>query len=256
MRLLYAGFQIADRGAARFAPSRVALLNAAGVVHGYACQWDCDSLALAVTPATATTKLLQVEAALRNQEGDLEFLYPDGSPTGKQALSALTLSGVRCVSGPNWSRRPGAQHWTWLEYGASFYWEEVHPSLLVDPDRWLTDFTETVSVRGGTPRLVLHEPINALPVVQTTIPQQGWTVTQRGQAVGRAGYPVPVPPFWPANLADKVVERGSPVRVGRNYRDFPVAWEYQFVFGGAVEPLALPSVWAGYPALPVAPTVP
>lgn len=257
MLLMYNGSLIADRGAAMFMPQRFGLRNSAGILYGYDVTWECPSLSLAVTPETATAKILAIEAVLRNQEGDLLFLYPNGAPSGKGVLSSQTLSGVRCVAGPNWSGTRGAQHYTWIEYSCAFNWRESHPSLLVDPTNFLLDFEESVSVAGGTPLNVLIEPVNAPPIVQTTIPQQGWRITQQGTMTGVARYPAPPPPLWgPSYRVSAMVNRVSPKRIGRYFEGFTVQWAYQFVIGGSLAPTALPNAWIGYPSLPQPPVVP
>lgn len=259
MKLLYGGYQIADNGAARFQPVWQLVPNAAGVGYALAYRWEASDLAIACTPATAPTVIAAIEAVLKTQDRDLIFTYPDGTPTGKGVATSSTLTGVRCTR-MAWSDRPGAQHWTHLSYAATFEWETVLSSVLaVNPERFLVDFSEDVSVRGGGAYNVKRNPFNAAPVVQTTLLEQGYTAVQEGRAVGLGRYPTPPPPQWSLaaySNGEPVVTRGHPRRAYNSYIEYPVSWRYVFAFGGAVPPLALPWFWVGDPALPLPPVTP
>ena len=242
MRLLYSGVQLADVNGAKFTWGRTLQRNAAGIGVGLLWRVAVEQAVVRVNgQADADARIAAAEAVLSVEGGDLVFQRDDLAASAKSVLSAATLSGVRCVEGPVWSSRAGAQHNTWLEFSATFEWETRFASAV----GLLMDFSETLTIEGGTPLVVVLEPINALPVEQETVPQQGYRAVQEGFAVGVAARPNPLSlsPILPApaRLIRQVNVQTSGARVGQNYRDFGARWRREYV--GAAEITGLPAEW-------------
>lgn len=241
MLLTYNGLALGDVGASRFQWGRKLVRNRAGIGQGFLYRVHCSQVSFACAGQTdCAIRMANVEAALAAEGGDLLFLNDDGSRSQNSVLSAATLSGVRCVEGPTWGDRPGAQFSTWREYACVFEWE----TSFGDFAPLLTDFSETLTVRGGQPRLVVLETLNTPPVLQTTVPLTGYRAVQEGFAVGYQGYPDPsqiAPPVWPLAQTDQQVTTASPERVGPAFRNYTVRWQYTFA---SADPLfGLPNAW-------------
>jgi hypothetical protein len=238
MRLLYGGNQIADAGWVQSEWSSDLLRNRAGIGYALTRRVACPRLGLACNgPADADAKGAAVAAALSVQRANLVLQNDDGSSSFKSVLSAATFTGVRCVRGPVWSSLPGAQHVTWLEYAADFEWEEQFAGT----GSLLLDYSERVTVEGGTPLTVVIETLNSAPVTQVTIPQQKYRVTQQGFAVGLNGYPTLAQPLY-ANPIRNPLTRTSPDRFGDNYRGYRADWTYFWEFASAPTGAA-PRLW-------------
>lgn len=240
MRAYYGGLPLGAVNSARFTWGRTLTLNRAGIGIGF--QWsanfgevlfrcssqaECAYLSGLVTDGTAA------------QENDLVVFNDDGSATDHEARSARTFSGVRCTS-LTWLDKPGAQFLTHRLYAATFAWETTLGSPFV-----LMDFAEGYTYSGGTPVIVVHEPINTGPVAQKTVPERGYHATQSGQAVGAYGRPDLAriaPPLFPAAMTDRRITQRSAERCGLKYRNFGVQWSYEFA--SATPLVGLPNAWA------------
>jgi hypothetical protein len=225
VQLVYGGVQIGDTSWVRLTWGRELLLNAAG--YGYAHRGFCSASQIGFRcagQADARARMLVVENALVAQGNDLLFLNDDGSPSANSVLAAACLVPPRCVRGPVWSDKPGAQFLTWREYAADFEWE-----VPASPGPLLLDFRESVTVSGGTPLRVVQEYLNAPPDAVTTVYQQKVVVTQQGFALGVDSYPPAAAPLFPNPNANPVTNT-SPDRVGRGYRSYRTDWAYAWEF--------------------------
>lgn len=238
MQLLYGGVPIADAGWSLVGMESRLLRNRAGVGYGLLRTVSVPKLGLRVAgQADADTKAGVIEAALRAQGVDLVYRNDDASSSFKSVTSSGTLSGVRCVRWA-WSTDPGAQHATYLGYSAEFEWEERFPGVSF----LLTDYKEQVTVTGGVPLTVVIECVNTSPVSQVTVPQQKYTVTQQGFAVGLTGYPTP-PALLYTNPKQRAVSKTSADRVGESYQNYRVDWSYAWEFASAPAG-AVPYQWS------------
>lgn len=236
---------LADYGAARFTWGVVRReLNAAGVVDRLTWQCNVTEAGLACTgPADAAVKIALVQQALAVQEGDLLF------DAGRSVASYATLGGVRCVAGPVWSDRGGANGYTFVSYAARFEWQTLAPGGMP-----LTDFGEVVTVSGGLPRRVGFPIVNGnFSVVQTTTGPEPYEALQVGFGVGLTLRPFANPPLWPLlQTGPNPVTTASARRHGDmapRYTDFRVDWSYRFVSNTPFVPVApgqdVPTEWRG-----------
>jgi hypothetical protein len=241
VQLFFGSVALSDVNGAKFTWGRQLVRNAAGIGVGLLWRVQVERAVTRVNgQIDADARITAAQAALALQDQDLIFYRDDAAASAKSVLSAGSLSGVRCVEGPVWSSRPGAQHVTWLEFAATFEWETRFASAV----GLLTDFHESLTIEGGTPKLVVLEPINAPPVLQETVPVQGYRAVQEGEAVGVAARPTPAvvsPYLWPANLTRDVTVQISASRVGQNYKDFGVRWVREYV--SATPLVGVPNEW-------------
>ena len=242
MRVLYGGVQIGEVNSARFTWGRSLLRNRAGIGYGFRYQVNFGDVIIRTTSQlNCALKMAAGGAALAQQEGDLIVQNDDGSASDNSVLSGATLSGVRCT-GLTWLDKPGAQFLTFRQFACSFEWETAFPGTAF----LLIDFQESLTVTGGTPLIVVFEPINAPPVAQITVPVQGYRAAQSGSAVGYRARPIAAliaPPLFPAALTKQSITQKSPDRVGVNYQNYGVQWQYEFA--SATPLLGNPNAWTG-----------
>lgn len=244
MQVTYQGVNFGDPNCARFTFGRSALTGGDRRVYGHHNFAHFGEIAFAVAgQADAATKMAAIETAFALPYGDLLVLNDDASSSVNTILSAATVDGVRPTE-LVWDDRPGAQFHTWRSFAASFEWETRLPGLA---STFLVDFTESVTVQGGTPKTVVQAPINT-PVTAAdefvTVPKQPYVVTQRGRAVGLSGYPdvsVIAPPLY-ADPTDNPITTTTPRKLGATYQEYVVEWSYTWVFG-ALASLPLPNLW-------------
>ena len=228
MRVTYGGIQLGETNAARFTWARTLLRNKAGIGYGfeYAINFS-EILIRSTSQSDCRFKMSLAGAALAAQEGDLIVWNDDNTPSDNAALSGSTLSGIRCTGGPIWLDKPGAQFLTHRLFACSFSWE----TAFAGTSFFLMEFKEQLTITGGTPLIVVLEPVNALPIAQITVPYQGWHAVQSGMAVGYRARPIAsqiAPPVFPLALTKATVTQMSGERVGVNAKNFGVQWSYEF----------------------------
>lgn len=244
MRVLYGGVQLGDANCARFSWGRQALTGADRMVHGFANFAEFGEISFAVNgQADAATKMAVVETILAFPYGDLLVKNDDNSNSVNSVLSAATVDGVRPTL-LKWSDKPGAQFHTWRSFACGFGWETELAGLTAD---LLVEFTESVTVQGGTPLTRVREPINVAVSAAdeiVVVPKQKYVVTQTGRAAGRFGPPdlgVIAPPLF-AFPSLNPITRTTPKKLGGAYRDHAVEWTYAWEFGDLLA-LPLPNLW-------------
>lgn len=244
MRVVYQGVQLGDTNAARFTWGRRWQYGQDDRLTGWEHEATFGEIAFAVAgQADCFTKMAAIEVALSLPGGNLLVQNDDNSDSVNAVYSAATFGGVRPVF-LTWDDRPGAQFHTWRSYSCGFRWRTMAAGVTTAT---LSEFSESVTVEGGTPRQVVQEPINELTSSADefiTIPKQKYVVTQRGRAVGVLANPnlaVIAPPLYP-NPRTNPVTRTSPQRVGGLFTGYAVEWLYQWEFGDLAA-LPLPNLW-------------
>jgi len=243
MLAVYQGLSLGDIICAKFVWRHWAMLDAAGRVYGHQHDASFGELAFAcASQANCKSKMDAVEAAFYTPYGDLLVLNDDGTNTTNCVASAGTLQGVRPMS-LTWDDRPGAQFTTWRSYSASFSWETRLAGL---PAGFLLEYSESVTVQGGTPLKIVREPINVLTSVAdefVVIPKQKYVVTQRGRAVGLSSYPAGLVgiPLYP-NPNSNPITTTSPMKIGLGSEKYGYEWSYSWEFGDLAS-LPIANVW-------------
>jgi hypothetical protein len=242
MLVTYGGTQLGDIGATRFTWQRALLRNNAGIGYGFQYVANFSEIFFrCASQDECRARMGAIGLATSQENQDLIVWNFDGTPSDNAVLTNSTLSGVRCTS-LVWLDKPGAQFLTHRVYAATFEWETRFPTTA----NLLMDFKETITTSGGTPLIVILEPINALPVAQITVPQQGVRLVQEGMAVGYQRRPNPLaiaPPIWPAYLTGKTISKMSGERVGFYRKNFGIQWRYEYA--SPVELAGEPTEWIG-----------
>ena len=240
MRAYYGGLPLGAVNSTRFTWGRTLTLNRAGVGIGF--QWNCnfgEVLFRCSSQAECAYLSGLVSSNTASQEMDLIVYNDDGSRTDHAAVSDATFSGVRCTS-LTWLDKPGAQFLTHRLFSVSFEWE-----TLLGSEFALMTFSEKLTLSGGPPTIVVHEPINGRPYAQVTVPETGYRATQSGSAVGAYARPdidVIAPLAFPVALTRRNVTYDSAERVGVKYRNYAVQWSFEFA--SATPLVGLPNEWA------------
>lgn len=244
MRAFYQGVAFGDVNCAKFSWGRTAIVGGDRRVNGYQNRADFGEIGFAVSgQADCATKMAAIETAFALPYGDLLVKNDDASNSVNSVLSSGTVDGVKPMS-LTWSDEAGAQFWTFRKFSAAFQWETRLAGLA---GTFLTEFSETVTVQGGTPRTVVQPPINVAVSAAdefVTLPKQAYVITQRGRAVGLTAYPVVAtiaPPLY-ANPNTNPITKTSPMKAGATYFGYAVEWEYSWNFG-TLASLPIPNLW-------------
>lgn len=195
------------------------------------------------TQAALTTRINEIERFLSIPYRDL-ILYDDaGAISAHLLLNATSITGVRCVSGPNFPEKAGNEYVNQRSF--NFVMEADYAIDSVTP---LVRFRETLTISGGGPRFVVREAVEGPPVRQKVTESSGVIAVQAGEAVGFADWPIleeiapPIFPEWLTGGDDNPrVTYVSPDQRGPNRINFGLSWEYRF---HSVVPLnARPNAW-------------
>lgn len=173
---------------------------------------------------------------------DVKLLFPDGSTVSHHALiSADCVGGVRVMMPPQYQDGKGPQGVTYRTWQAQV--TAIVPIPVGQLNTGLRSFTETITRSGGGPRQATIETLTGPPVVQLLRKRTSYKVTQQGSAVGIYVRPQAPPAIWPSALAEgnPVITVGTPRRIGDNYVDWPISWQY--TFDSPVPLLGGPNIW-------------
>ena len=170
----------------------------------------------------------QLRAALAIPYQDLILKRDDGQPSSTQLLNASSVSGVRVISGPDFTNEARdseyvTQRTVRFEVGGEY--------LIRGTENALVSFTETVNMSGdGGPNRHWRFPINGPPIRQVVTPYSLITASQSGSAVGHTRRPVPPAPLWPDYLVHprQTQTQTTPEPHGRAWLNWPVQWSYSF----------------------------
>lgn len=183
-------------------------------------------------------KCAAMQRAFLTPYRDLEIRGDNG-----QVLEAIrsggSLTGVVCVSGPNYPDGQFGDFGTYRKFTATF--QAVYQAEQGKP--LILSYTQTLETSGGFPVVVFQPSVTGKPVKVQTSPATTFKARQSGSAVGLISYPfIPPPIFGAGNLvANPTISRSTPRRNGRGLTEWAVAWSYEFE---SVNPLN------GLPGLP------
>ncbi len=242
MRAYYQAQPFGDVSGSRFTWSHQAMFGADGQTYTYSHQANFGEIVFAVAgQADCKAKMDAIEAAFYVPYGDLLILNDDGSNSTNCIASSGTLNGVK-PGRLTWGDAAGAQFTTWRQLSCDFSWETRAPGLSLT---FLTEFSETVRVQGGTPLTGVREPIN-IPVSAVDefilVPMQKYVVTQQGRAVGLFSLPTAPAPLYP-NPNTNPLSNTTPSRIGPGtYEKYAVEWSYSWEFG-ALPFLPIANLW-------------
>jgi hypothetical protein len=179
-------------------------------------------------PADLSFQENALRAALAIPYQDLILKLDTGQASSTQLLNATSVSGVRVVSGPDFTNDAKDSEYV-TQRTARF--EVAAEYLIRGTENALVSFTESVTVTGnGGPDRNWRFPINGPPIRQVVTPYSLITASQSGTAVGHTTRPVPPPPLWPDYLVNPRHShtKSTPEPHGRAWLNWPVKWSYSF----------------------------
>lgn len=218
--------------------SRTEIVSAGGNQLARRITMDVSGYLIVNGQNDCSQKMAQMIAAIASYNPELILLHDDGSISAMALVNQGSLGGVIYLDGPNFDRNDGAEYTTLRSFSFSAMAE--YP---VTNDFRLVSFTETLSFRGGGPRTIWRESINALPQPQIVALATVYHVTQSGAAVGYLGPVTPPLPIWPgAELVDqRQITQTAPDRLGYGYSNFGCSWRYEFE--SAFPLIGVPNQW-------------
>ena len=123
-------------------------------------------------------------------------------------LAASTIGGTKVVAGPTFAESEG-EYVTWRRYEIQVegYFETATPTYLA--------WSESVTIEDGKPAKAFIQTLTGFPQEQITAQKTTHTASQSGTAIGRAAFPTPPSPIWPAKVVGRLrVTKTGPKRIG------------------------------------------
>lgn len=170
---------------------------------------------------------------------DLIFKRDDGGIAAAcSMLHNNTLDGVKCIRGPDFTSRYGAEYVSQREFQITF--QGKFPIL--NTSTALIQFDEEMTYGGGYPEFIEKPAINGPAQIQLSAFQRAYTLIQSGSATGFMFRPKEPPPAFPLNLRTApVIRKSTPKRIGNTYYQYKISWTYEMM---DVNPLiAFPTLW-------------
>lgn len=207
--------------------TRTPVTSETGDRVGYRETWTIKGMITGTSISDLTTKINALETAYATNAQDLKLVLDDGSTdTAHQMLTASTIGGTKVVAGPTFAESEG-EYVTWRKYEIQVegYFETASPALLA--------YSESVTIEEGQPEKAFIKTLTGFPQEQITAQKTTHTASQSGTAIGRADFPTPPSPIWPAKISGKLrVTRTGPKRIGPigspNLTEYGISWDYPF----------------------------
>lgn len=244
IRLKYGTYEH-NLGEASVSITRQSLLTDSGVPYSWLTTWDIRGTLKGTSQADVGTKINALVNAYATLGGDAKLVFDNGSDTVHVIDASNTIGGIRLVRPPAFPVGDGAEYSLYRNYSVTLEAEEeISYAGGAFGASDIIQWQETVEISGDNgPRKAVIEVLNGLPQEQVLTSHSAVYAVQRGSAVGRASYPNPASPLWPAaeQGGERRIVRTSPEAKGpfviglRSYRMFRIEWSYSFL---AATPLA------------------
>lgn len=210
--------------------------------------WTMDGLLIS-TEATESaaradikTQTAALEADYSLQFKDAGLYMPDGSTlTAHYLTNSELIGGVRVIQPPHYPLSSGTEAVNHRTYRIVLAARK--PIGAASRGNVILSMTETVDSDGGGPMLAFRETLMGQPRRYWSRMSTVCYATQKGEAVGLLSYP-PIPaPIWPSERLRyyPTVVHGSPKRIGNDWVEWPISWEYRF--GSVYQLSGTPHVW-------------
>lgn len=199
--------------------------------------------------ARAEIKLKQaaLEAAYALENQDAILYMPDGTTETHHAYRAANMTGgVRVIQPPSFMEPQGVEGLTLSKY--QIVLQAIVPIPTANLATALQSFQETVEFPPAGAKFGHLETKLGYPVKQQLRRRQIFRARQFGSAVGIYAYPSVPLPLWPFDKVNQepMVTRGHPRRIGNDYVDYPISWQYDFE--SKFEMFGAPHIWGStYP---------
>lgn len=228
MKLAY-GSYVHAANEVTLAISRSEITSPVGRSIGHRERWTITGELFGNSSAELTTAINALVTAYSVNGNNLILFEDDLSTwTAHAMISSLATGGVRITTKPEFPVGDGTEYATVRSY-----------SIVAEADFYngnfpLLEFSETVEVTGGGPRVIWIETRTGPPVQQMVSQQTTSRATQSGRAVGLGNYPNPADPIWPGleDSTQRRITRETPRFSGDNKVEYPVSWSYVFESSG------------------------
>lgn len=213
-------------------------LNEAEIPYIEKIEVTLEGFLTGTTQAELTAKEEILIDAVQAPFYDFVFKRDDGGRSGIYLRNGTSLSGVRCIKGPNFGEKVGAEYANQRKYTVTF--GASYPILNLDT-RYIS-FKERMAYSGGEPVFDYKNAINGEPQLQQVWFREPYQLVQSGEAFGFADYP-PYPPmaFPSARMRAPEVEKIGGDRTGHKYKKFGIRWTY--TMRSNVPLIAVPTLW-------------
>lgn len=205
--------------------------NEAKQKTGYIETWTITGILHASTQAALTTAIASLKSNYAVNGYDLTLYLDDGTtPTSHGLSSSGAKGGVRIIEGPSFPITTGAEYSTYRTFSIVAEAEYNIESGSGNQPKY-ESYDESITFQGtGGPIWKLFPTLNGRWQRQQVAERSSYTVQQRGRAVGKNTRPSPPPPIWPdaEHEEQRVIEFGTPDRVGNGYENYPISWSYVF----------------------------
>jgi hypothetical protein len=213
-------------------------LNAAGIPYIEKFEVDIEGYLTGAGQSALSTAEIALAAAMRIPFQDFVFKRDDGGRTGIYLQNATSLSGVRCIKGPSYTSKVGAEYANQRTFSLTI--AATYPIL--NALTAIISFKERMQFSGGAPVYDFKPAINGEPQKQQLWFREPYQLVQSGEAYGFLDYPsVPPPAFPTAVMMAPTVEDIGPERDGINYKNFGRRWSYTMKSGSPL--IAVPTLW-------------
>ena len=213
--------------------------NEAGVPYIERIEVDCEGYLQGSGQAALTLAENALRNALRVPFQDFCLFRDDNGRSGINLRNNTSLSGVRCIRGPSFQSKYGAEYCNQRQY--SFTIAADYPLLSVATT--YISFRERLQFSGGEPVYDHKLAINGPAQKQLVWFQEPYTLVQSGEAFGFLDYP-PFPPmaFPAARVSAPQTGLIGPDKCGLNkYKKFGISWVYTMRSNAPL--VAVPTLW-------------
>jgi hypothetical protein len=219
------------------------LLNDEGEIWAIRQIWDIQGRLEGDTQAELTTKIEALENAYNTQVSRVALEFTNtGAATAHKLDASSTVSGIQVIRPPSYPNGFGAEYSTFRNYTIQL---EAVTQVGSITGQGVINWTETISVSGGTPRDIFVTTLNTLPIRQRIAEATPTFVRQVGQCSSYGGWPIPPAYLLNQNVAAIMDNNVAKTTEGRRLQGtrgkvtvYTTNWDY--LFSLSIQGLRLP----------------
>lgn len=221
MQLYYGSYAFPEHGT-RWPLTQQLIEDVPGVPKSTLVTMDVSGNLEGTTPAELRIATIAIRAACLTPFQNV-IVRHNGSIV-EQMLNVDTITGVRCVDGPNFPGSTPGDFSTYRAFNCRF---QAEYKLLGEAIPNILNYTQTVNISGGKPLRVWQLALNGKPKKTQVSPMTPYYAVQSGSATGRFSMPaIPGPLFLDPDEVN--LSRTSPQDSGGLLQNYQATWEYRF----------------------------